>query len=97
MVLKKTLESSLDCKDIKSINPKGNQPWIIIGKTDAEAEAEASILWPKKKKKKYFDHLTQTANSLEKKRVYVYVYVNIYIKYIIMKDSYCKTETNTTL
>ena len=43
-VLEKTLESSLDCKEIKAVNPKGNQPWIVIGKTDAEAEAQ--ILWP---------------------------------------------------
>ena len=44
MVLKKTLESSLDCKKIKPDNPKGNQPWIFIGRTDAEAET--SVLWP---------------------------------------------------
>ena len=43
MVLEKTLESPLDCKEIKPVNPKGNQPWIFIGKTDAEAEAP--ILW----------------------------------------------------
>jgi len=42
-VLEKTLESSLDSKEIKSVNPKGNQPWIFIGKTGAEAEA--LILW----------------------------------------------------
>ena len=45
MVLEKTLESLLDCK-IESVNPKGNQPWIHIGRTDAEAKAEALILWP---------------------------------------------------
>ena len=39
----KTLESPLDCK-IKTVNPKGNQPWIFIGMTDAEAEA--TIFWP---------------------------------------------------
>ena len=44
MVLEKTLESPLDCKEIKPVNPKGNQPWIFIGRTDAEAEAP--ILWP---------------------------------------------------
>ena len=44
MVLEKTLESPLDCKGIKPVNPKGNQPWIFIGKSDAEAEAP--ILWP---------------------------------------------------
>ena len=43
VVLKKTLESPLDCKEIKPVNPKRNQPWIFIGRTDAEAEAP--ILW----------------------------------------------------
>ena len=44
MVLEKTLESPLDCMEIKPVNPKGNQSWIFIGKTDAEAEVQ--ILWP---------------------------------------------------
>ena len=44
VVLNKTLESPLDWMDIKQINPKGNQPWIFIGRTGAEAEAP--ILWP---------------------------------------------------
>ena len=44
VVLEKTLESLLDYKEIKPVNPKGNQPWIFIGRTDAEAEAP--ILWP---------------------------------------------------
>ena len=44
MVLEKTLESPLDCKEIKPVHPKGNQPELFIGRTDAEAEA--SILWP---------------------------------------------------
>ena len=39
VVLEKTLESPLDSKEIKPVNPKGNQPWIFIGGTDAEAEA----------------------------------------------------------
>ena len=43
-MLEKTLESPLDCKEIKPVNPKGNQSWIFIGRTDAEAEAP--ILWP---------------------------------------------------
>ena len=38
VVLEKTLESPLDCKEIQLVHPKGNQPWIFIGKTDAEAE-----------------------------------------------------------
>ena len=44
MVLKKTLESPLDCREIKPVHPKGNQPRIFIRRTDAEAEAP--ILWP---------------------------------------------------
>ena len=43
VMLEKTLESPLDSKEIKSVNPKGNQPWIFTGRTDAEAEAP--ILW----------------------------------------------------
>ena len=43
VVLKKILESPLDCKEFKPVNPKGNQSWIFIGRTDAEAEAP--ILW----------------------------------------------------
>ena len=44
MVLEKTLESPLDCKEIQPVNPKGNQSGIFIGRTDADAEA--LILWP---------------------------------------------------
>ena len=44
VVLEKTLESPLNCKEIKPVNPKGNQPWILIRRTDAKAEAP--ILWP---------------------------------------------------
>ena len=44
VVLEKTLESPLDCKEIKQVNPKGDQPWIFTGKT--VAEAEAPVLWP---------------------------------------------------
>ena len=44
VVLEKTLERSLDSKEVKWVNPKGNQPWIFIGRTNAEAEAP--ILWP---------------------------------------------------
>ena len=42
VVLKKTLESPLDCKEIQPVNPKGNQPWIFIGRTDVEVP----IFWP---------------------------------------------------
>ena len=44
MVLERTLESPLDCKEIQPVHPKGDQSWIVIGRTDAEAEAP--ILWP---------------------------------------------------
>ena len=44
VVLEKTLESPLDCKEIQPIHPKGDQSWIFIGRTDAEAETP--ILWP---------------------------------------------------
>ena len=44
VVLEKTLESPLDCKEMQPVQPKGNQSWIFIGRTDAEAETP--ILWP---------------------------------------------------
>ena len=44
VVLEKTLESPLDCKEIKPVHPKGDQSWVFIGRTDVEAET--SILWP---------------------------------------------------
>ena len=53
-MLKKTLQSHLDRKEIKPVHPKGNQPLILIGRTDSKAEAPI------------FGYLIQTANSLEK-------------------------------
>ena len=53
MVLEKTLESPLDCKEIKPIHPKGDQSWVFIGRTDAESETPI------------LGHLMQRANSLE--------------------------------
>ena len=47
VVLEKTLESPLYCKEIKPVNPKGNQSWVLIGKIDADAEAQ--ILLPNEK------------------------------------------------
>ena len=44
MMLEKTLESPLDCKEIKPVNPKGDQSWVFIGRTDAEAETP--MFWP---------------------------------------------------
>ena len=54
VMLEKTLESPLDCKEIQTVNPKGNQPWIFTGRIGAEAEAPV------------LGHLTGRANSLEK-------------------------------
>ena len=44
MVLEKTLESPLDCTEIQPVHPKGDQSWVFIGRTDAEAETP--VLWP---------------------------------------------------
>ena len=54
MVLEKTLESPLDCKDIQPVHPKGDQSWVFIGRTDAELKPQ------------YFGHLMQRTDSLEK-------------------------------
>ena len=53
MVLEKTLESPLDCKEIQPVHPKGDQSWVFIGRT-------------LKLKLQYFGHLTQRVDSLEK-------------------------------
>ena len=55
MVLEKTLESPLDCKEIQPVHPKGDQSWMFIGRTD--------VL---KLKLQYFGHLMQRADSFEK-------------------------------
>ena len=55
MVLEKTLESPLDCKEIQPDHSKGDPSWVFIGRTDVEAETP--IVWP---------HLMQRANSFEK-------------------------------
>ena len=66
VVLKKTHESLLDCKENKSVNPKENQPWIFIGRTDAEAEA--LILQPSDEKSqligKYNPQFSSVAHPL---------------------------------
>ena len=49
VVLEKTLESPLDWKEIQPVNPKGNHPWIVLWRTDAEAETP--LLWPPDTKK----------------------------------------------
>ena len=57
VILEKTLESPLDCKEIEPVKPKGNQSWIFIGSTDAEADEKLI---------QYFSHLMQRTESLEK-------------------------------
>ena len=52
VVLEKTLESPMDSKEIKPVNPKGNQPWIFTGKTDVKAQAP--IFWPPDAKSQLF-------------------------------------------
>ena len=54
MVVQKTLESPLDCKEIQPVHPKGDQSWVFSGRTDVEAETQ------------YFGHLMQRADSFEK-------------------------------
>ena len=53
VVLEKTLESPLDCKEIQPVHPKRNQSWIVIGRTDVEAETP--ILWPSDAKNDLFE------------------------------------------
>ena len=53
-MLEKTLESPLDCKEIQPVHPKGDQSWVFLGRTDAEAELQ------------YFGHLMRRVDSLEK-------------------------------
>ena len=53
MVLEKTLESPLDCKEIQPVHPKGDQSWVSIGRTDAEAETP--VLWPPHAKSDSFE------------------------------------------
>ena len=54
MVLEKTLESPLDCKEIQPVHPKGDQSWVFIGRTDVKLKLQ------------YFGHLLQRVDSLEK-------------------------------
>ena len=56
MVLEKTLESPLDCKEIQPVHPKGDESWVFIGRTDADAETP--VLWPPHVKS--FDSLEKT-------------------------------------
>ena len=63
MVLEKTLENPLDCKEIQPVHPKGNQSLIFIGRTDAEAETP--ILWPPDAKSQLIE---KDPDSVEGKR-----------------------------
>ena len=65
VVLEKTLESSLDCKESKPVNPKGNQPWLCIG--SSVAEAEAPILWPPDAKSQLIGKNPDTGERLKQK------------------------------
>ena len=66
VVLEKTVESPLDNKEIKPDNPKGNQPWIFIGRT--AAEAEAPILWPPDAKSRFIGKDPDAGKTEGKKR-----------------------------
>ena len=65
MVLEKTLESPLDSKEIQPVHPKGNQSWIFIGRSDAEAEAP--ILWPSDAKNRLFGKDPDAGNGWRQK------------------------------
>ena len=66
VVLEKTLESPMDSKEIKPVNPKGNKPWIFNGRTDAEAEAP--ILWPPDAKSQLTGKDPEMLGNIEGKR-----------------------------
>ena len=59
MVLEKTLESPLDCKEIQPVHSKGDQPWVFFGRNDAKAETLASF------NAEYFGHLMRRVDSFE--------------------------------
>ena len=67
MVLEKTLESPLDSKEIKPVNPKGNQPWIFTGRTDGEAEVP--ILWPPDAKSRFLEKTLMLAKTEGRRRM----------------------------
>ena len=69
VVLEKILESPLDCKEIKLINSKGNQPWIFMGRTDAEAEAP--VLWPPDVKSRLTEKDPHAGKDWERKEKWV--------------------------
>ena len=63
MVLQKTLESSLDCKEIQPVYPKGDQSWVFIGRTDAEAETPN--LWPTDARTDSFEKTLMLGQTVE--------------------------------
>ena len=66
VVLEKTLESPLDCQEIKPVNPKGNQLWVFIGRT--VTEAEAPILWPPDAKSQSLEETLMLGKTEAKER-----------------------------
>ena len=96
MVLEKTLESPLESKEVKPVNPKRNQPWIFIGRTDAEAEAP--ILWPPDAKSRLTrkdpdagKHWRQKENFWKNRMDFIYMCHNLYrvcCCYLCMKASW---------
>ena len=63
MVLQKTLESSLDCKEIQPVHPKGDQPWVFIGRIDVEAETPN--LWPTDARTDSFEKTLMLGQTVE--------------------------------
>ena len=66
MVLEKTLESPLDCKEIQPVHSEGDQFWVFIGRTDAEAET--LILWPPHAKRRLFGKGSDAGRDWGRKR-----------------------------
>ena len=66
VVLEKTLESPLDCKEIQPVHPKGNQSWIFTGRTDAEAET--LVVWPPDARASSLEMTLMLGNTESKKR-----------------------------
>ena len=66
MVLEKTLESPLDCKEIQPVHPKGFQSWVFVGRTDAEAETP--VLWPPHVKSRFIGKETDAGRDWGRRR-----------------------------
>ena len=75
VVLEKTLESPLDCKEIQPVHPKGNQSWIFIGRTEAEAENNTLATW--------WEELIHSCNLLYFKVCFVW-YEDCYSSFLLL-------------